>query len=197
MKKQKDIFAGILILFIVFFIGIVIAIIVVESNIPSSASNDGWLGFLGGLLGSVISGLVAYYILYVNRKETINLQDKQKKQFEYQIRRQFTDNIVEILASYITDINGYFYNQCINDPDIKPDRKIAVEKYFVLQMKLYQIKEAETLLHLLAEVYNKSLFQRESPQAFQQMEEFKQLVEKLEDESKKFIYEYSFGDSIS
>ncbi len=188
MKKQKEILVGIVILIAGFFIGIMAAIIVVESSLPSSASNDGWLGFLGGLFGSVISGLVAYFILYVNRKETIKIQDDQKRQAEYQMRKQFVDDIAEVIAAYITDISIYYYDQVINDGDRKPNRRLAVEKYYVLHMKLHQIKEAEELLCSLDELHNNCFFNK----TYEQMQEFDQLIKKLEDESKKFIYQYTF-----
>lgn len=49
MKKQKEILVDIAILIVGFVVGIIAAFIVVESDIASNASNDGWLGFLGGI----------------------------------------------------------------------------------------------------------------------------------------------------
>ena len=141
MKKQKEIIEGTAILLAGFVIGIIVAIIVVESNIPSGASNDGWLGFFGGLFGSVISGFVAYFILHVNRKETTKIQEDQKKQIEYQVKRQFADDIAKTIAAYITDICNYSYSQYLNqgkgeDKREKVNRIIAVEKYHEIHLKL-------------------------------------------------------------
>lgn len=69
MKKHKEILTGIIIAIVGFVLAIVVAILIVESNAPSSASNDGWLGFLGGLFGSFISGMITFWVLYINRKD--------------------------------------------------------------------------------------------------------------------------------
>ena len=75
MKKQREIFIGLCILFLGFLLGIVVAVIVVESDISSNASNDGWLGFLGGIIASFVSSIMAFYILYINRKDAIRGED--------------------------------------------------------------------------------------------------------------------------
>lgn len=69
MKKYKEIIIGFRILLVGFLAGICVAIFVVENNFHSNASNDGWLGFLGGLFGSFVSGMITFYVLYVNRKD--------------------------------------------------------------------------------------------------------------------------------
>lgn len=69
MKKYKEIIIGFGILLVGFLAGICVAIFVVENNFHSNASNDGWLGFLGGLFGSFVSGMITFYVLYVNRKD--------------------------------------------------------------------------------------------------------------------------------
>lgn len=79
MKKQKEIIAGILIMVAVFSIGIIVALIVVNSDIVSKASNEGWLGFLGGLFGSFISGMITFYVLHINRKDMTDVGTKQQK----------------------------------------------------------------------------------------------------------------------
>lgn len=195
MKKQREILIGIGILIAGFTIGIIAAIIVVECNVPSSASNDGWLGFLGGLFGSVISGLVAYFILYENRKDTLNIQVEQKRQNDYQIRKQFVDDIAEEIAAYITDICNYCYVQYLNkgqhwDKKEKLDRRIAVEKYYVLYMKLYKIEEAKMLLRILDKAH-RECFDMES---ITQIEKFEKIIAELKEESEKFIYEYALKD---
>lgn len=82
MKKQKEIFTGIIIAIIGFVLAVIVAIVVVENEIPSNASNDGWLGFLGGLFGSFVSGIITFLILYINRKDMLDDQIKRQKMSE-------------------------------------------------------------------------------------------------------------------
>lgn len=70
MKRQREILIGACVLIVGFIIGILVAFFVVENNVPSKASNDGWLGFFGGLFGSFISGMITFYVLYINRRDT-------------------------------------------------------------------------------------------------------------------------------
>ena len=79
MKKQKEILIGGIITVIGFIVAIIIAILVVESKCPSSASNDGWLGFLGGLFGSFISGMITLGVLYITRQDAIDGDKRRQK----------------------------------------------------------------------------------------------------------------------
>lgn len=93
LKKNKEILLGVEILISGFVLGISIAILVVESKVQSNASNDGWLGFLGGLLGSFISGVVAVYILYINRKDADNAAEENRKNTDKIQRENFESSI--------------------------------------------------------------------------------------------------------
>ena len=191
MKKRKETIIGLSILFVGFFLGLIIAVFVVENNFPSKASNDGWLGFLGGLFGSIISGLVAYFVLQENRNETLKIQEEQKKQTEYQIRKQFVDDIAETIAAYIADIceychSYYIYSKNPNSNQEKKDRRIAVEKYYVLRIKLRGINEAHTLLLRLGKVHNRSF----DTDSLERMSRFEALVDELEKEASEFVQDY-------
>lgn len=67
--KYKEVIYGVLIIFFTIVIGVIVSIIIVENGMKSNASNDGWLGFIGGTFGSFLSGIMAIYVLYVNRKD--------------------------------------------------------------------------------------------------------------------------------
>lgn len=62
-----------------------------EINVPVAADND-WIGFYGSYAGSIIGGLVAVYVAYLQINKQKNLVDsqmkEQKKQFEIQIQEQ-------------------------------------------------------------------------------------------------------------
>lgn len=68
MKNKKEVGLGVLITILLFVTSILIAVFIVKNKIPSNASNDGWLGFFGGLFGSFISGMITFYVLYIDRK---------------------------------------------------------------------------------------------------------------------------------
>ena len=157
MKKNKYISIGILIIVIGFIIAILLAILVVGSNVNTNASNDGWLGFLGGLFGSFLSGVVAIYILNVNRKDAEKVHqenfDKVEKiqeenhkdteralqqnanMFNYRLAKEMVNNVYELIAELI---NIAEYNNLNKKSTIdkiqKEDR--AKEICFLLELKL-------------------------------------------------------------
>ena len=71
-EKQKEVGLGVLITILLFVTSILIAMFIVKNKISSNASNDGWLGFFGGLFGSFISGMITFYVLYIDRKDQGN-----------------------------------------------------------------------------------------------------------------------------
>lgn len=109
-KKNRDIFFGVCILLFGIVIGSVLAYYIVENNFPSKASNDGWLSFMGGFMGSCVSSIVAFYILYVNRKDAEkslkenqeNTKRIQKENFDISMRAQ---NLNYQIARYQTCLN--------------------------------------------------------------------------------------------
>lgn len=133
-KKNKDIIIGVCILLIGIFIGSLIAVIVVESNAPSSASNDGWLSFLGGFIGSIITGLISFYILFVNRRDVFQSQVES-------IRKSEMDNMEKDLkdAFSLIRIGGSDNVECSNFLFIlnKIDKKYQNTKYFNNIFKVY------------------------------------------------------------
>jgi len=63
----------------VLLVGIFITMAIVHNSIPSRASNDGWLAFIGGILGSIISFVAAMSILTISQqKETERNEDNQR-----------------------------------------------------------------------------------------------------------------------
>lgn len=215
--QKHPVLTGVLLLVFGFIVGTLIAVLVVESSTPSKAGNDGWLGFLGGVFGSMISGMVSFYILYLdrqkseeiqenNRKETMAIQEKQRKQFEYQIRKRFTDSIAESVARYITDICGYFYSQYfskddkrqyLENPNKKPwsrggkeNRRKAVEEYYVLTMKLHEIPAAKVLLDVLKNIHNAYCFLDIAENVIYQKERFEDNIDMLRNATTEFIRKY-------
>lgn len=82
MKNKKEVGLGVLITILLFVTSILIAMFIVKNKISSNASNDGWLGFFGGLFGSFISGMITFYVLYIDRKGSREQIFKQQKVME-------------------------------------------------------------------------------------------------------------------
>lgn len=80
MKKFKDIIIGAIIAVALLTIAVVISLIIVDSDIPSKASNDGWLSFTGSITGSFIAVFSSVVVLYINRKEMIKMENNQIKE---------------------------------------------------------------------------------------------------------------------
>jgi hypothetical protein len=179
MKKNKYISIGILIIVIGFIIAILLAILVVGSNVNTNASNDGWLGFLGGLFGSFLSGVVAIYILNVNRKDAEKVHqenfDKVEKiqeenhkdteralqqnanMFNYRLAKEMVNNVYELIAELI---NIAEYNNLNKKSTIdkiqKEDR--AKEICFLLELKLGNENYFDNLLKEI-KVFNEIFIQ--------------------------------------
>lgn len=191
MKRSKEIVIGISILIIGSLFGVISAVGVVESTMISSASNDGWLGFLGGLIGSLLSGIVTFYILYLNRKETREIQDNQYKQIEFQNRKQFADNIAELVSVYLSDICAFFYTQYYDEEQKKEvDRRVSINKYFELNIKLKGITSARNILLALDKIHNNYCYYNEGQDRLTQKENFEKSADILQKEAEEFVLNY-------
>lgn len=191
MKRSKEIVIGVSILIIGSLFGVISAVGVVESTMISSASNDGWLGFLGGLIGSLLSGIVTFYILYLNRKETREIQDNQYKQIEFQNRKQFADNIAELVSVYLSDICAFFYTQYYDEEQKKEvDRRVSINKYFELNIKLKGITSARNILLALDKIHNNYCYYNEGQDRLTQKENFEKSADILQKEAEEFVLNY-------
>lgn len=91
---------GVLITILLFVTSILIAMFIVKNKISSNASNDGWLGFFGGLFGSFISGMITFYVLYIDRKGSREQIFKQQKVMEM---NQMENDLKEVFSSMKKD----------------------------------------------------------------------------------------------
>lgn len=214
MKKQKEIFIGIVILVIGLIVGIVVAFIVVESKIPSSASNDGWLGFLGGLFGTFISGIITFFVLYINRKDTQKSIEDNKKETEliqlenhhqammsmkqqsdilkYQVHMKIADDVIQLIAELIKITEDYYINVADNTYGYyrdKIDRSLEICR--LLEMKLYGIAEANNLI-INAKIYQSTFCQRRPPHKSQRekLEEIKTVSAGLRHVAEEFCFNF-------
>jgi len=214
MKKQKEILGGIVILIVGFIIGIVAAVIVVESDIPSSASNDGWLGFFGGLFGSLISGIITFFVLYINRKDAQATIEENKKETEriqlenyhqtmmsleqqsnilkYQTHMKISSDVMELAAELIKIAEDYYVNVADNTYGYyREKRQRSLEICRIIIMKLYGIDEAGDLIQQV-KFYQNSFCKRKPPYKEQQekLNEITQWSENLRHTTEDFCFNF-------
>ncbi|RHQ09200.1 hypothetical protein [Clostridium sp. AM49-4BH] len=131
MKRNRQIIIAILILVAFLTIAIATAFFFVKYPLNVNGSSDGWLGFLGGLFGSFLSGIISIYILNVNRRDAEEMTRKNHKDtkdafrqnanmFHYQMRTDLTNAVYELLVELIIiaefcncrkNINGQIYSE--------------------------------------------------------------------------------------
>lgn len=150
MKKYREIIIGLGILLVGFFVGICVAIFVVENNFHSNASNDGWLGFLGGLFGSFVSGMITFYVLYVNRKDMetdaiVRQRTSEMDRMEDNLRDAFSLLRIE---QKLDTAESYFLIILNKIPE-----KYKEEKYYKLLYEVYmKCKDREIQMAISAEI---------------------------------------------
>ena len=112
MKRNRQIIIAILILVAFLTIAIATAFFFVKYPLNVNGSSDGWLGFLGGLFGSFLSGIISIYILNVNRRDAEEMTRKNHKDtkdvfqqnanmFHCQMRTDLTNAVYELLVELI------------------------------------------------------------------------------------------------
>ena len=79
-------------------IGVIAALIVVNSDVYSKASNDGWLSFIGSMVGSFIAGIASVLLMLVNRKEMLQMQEERKRDERKKEVERIRDNLEEMYA---------------------------------------------------------------------------------------------------
>ncbi len=178
MKKifeKKEICGGIVISIFLMLVAILTAIFVVENDVISKASNDGWLGFLGGLFGSFISGIITFYVLYINRRdsevamqenkrETEKIQEENLKMslkaqrlhriiFQYQVNRQLVNDVMDLIAELINDVNRFYYHRSSNNNQYKEYKEHAFKLCHLIEMKLFDVPDGEKVIKQVKEYY--------------------------------------------
>lgn len=96
MKTQKDVKIGIIVAIIGFLASLLIACIITYNK---DVSIDGWLGFLGGLFGSFISGMITFFVLYINRKDMQQDEIMRQKNAEMEKMEEYLRDAFTILRS--------------------------------------------------------------------------------------------------
>lgn len=109
MKKFKDIIIGAIIAVVLLVIAVVISLIIVDSDIPSKASNDGWLSFIGSITGSFIAVFSSVVVMYINRKEMIKMQKNQIREKRTGEIASVREKLLEMFQLLEIDPNDKLY----------------------------------------------------------------------------------------
>lgn len=139
ITKYKEVICGVLILFFSIVIGVIVSIIVVENGMKSNASNDGWLGFIGGTFGSFLSGIMAIYVLYVNRKDAKKEIQRSEHILIYQQKKALLDDVCTLLAKLIGIAESESY-------DHEEQKNIARATCLLIELKIGKIDSFGILL---------------------------------------------------
>ena len=127
----------------------------------------------------------------MNRKETREIQDNQYKQIEFQNRKQFADNIAELVSVYLSDICAFFYTQYYDEEQKKEvDRRVSINKYFELNIKLKGITSARNILLALDKIHNNYCYYNEGQDRLTQKENFEKSADILQKEAEEFVLNY-------
>lgn len=185
MKKNRETIIGLGILLVGFLVGICVAIFVVENNFHSNASNDGWLGFLGGLFGSFISGMITFYILYINRKDADEEFEKNKKQIEdiqlenshefyqnmkqqsailkYQCNMRICDDVMKLISELIKIAEDYYVNVADNTYGHYLEKRFRTSEICsILEMKLSGVEDSTNFV-MQTKSYQRIFVERKPP----------------------------------
>ena len=144
MKKYwKDIFIGIIVIFLVIPLGI--AVLVSFRFICTDTSNE-WIGFWGGYLGSIIGGLITLYVLVKT------LQDNRESQ-QREERILFCNYIAEISGKICTSANNeaIFTQKAVEDSADPAEEEIY--KALLAKSEIYGLLQSVTS-SLLAKMNN-------------------------------------------
>lgn len=164
--KELGIGRGIFAVVVVFILGMLIAFFVVENSYPSKASNDGWLGFLGAMFGSIISGAITFLVLFINRNDarksaeankiqTDHIQSENRQQFQesmkqqsailkYQCNMKLCDDVMNLTAELINLTRDYCTNAYGNAYKLYIEKKWRTSEICdILEMKLKYVESSE------------------------------------------------------
>lgn len=78
-----------------------------------------WIGFLGSFVGTLIGAVITLLVLHntlKNNKKNLEMTIKNNKELQSQtIRRDFINEITELISKYVTDITRYFYENKVKE----------------------------------------------------------------------------------
>lgn len=166
MKKTKKKIC----IIIMFMLGLVVLCpigleyFIFRNNIYSVIENKDWASFLGSFIGGVIGGIGTLLAVFITVSETRDIQNSTEKKImedrrilKLKERKEFVDDIVTIIAKYITDISNYFYSGRIHEKlrkdlegfydelnnEKKKIKKLKLNKEYELNNEVYEMQKRE------------------------------------------------------
>ncbi|EMJ5758808.1 hypothetical protein ACTPDI_19565 [Clostridioides difficile] len=134
MKKENRKFIISILIFTIsiLIMPIIIKYFIIENDIFSEGSNDGWLSFFGSYVGGVFGGIGTIIALWFTRNDTKSIQDENKRLQKLENQKEFASGIAEDVARYLADVKVYFYQN-------ENNRRVSNEIYFLLRIKLNRV----------------------------------------------------------
>ena len=100
----------------ILFMPFLLEMFIFRNEVYSALTNGEWGGFLGSYIGGAFGGIGTLLAVYITTKETREIQKSTLQQIEKDRalnarneRKQFANEIAEIIAKYISEISAYFY----------------------------------------------------------------------------------------
>lgn len=135
MKKRRNmkfIISILVFTILILILPIIIKCFIIENDVFSKGSNDGWLSFFGSYVGGAFGGIGTIIALWFTRSDTKNIQDENKRLQKLQNQKEFASDIAEDVARYLADVKACFYKK-------EDNRRVSNEIYFLLRIKLNRV----------------------------------------------------------
>jgi hypothetical protein len=166
---------------LILLIGILALPLIYFAKIPISI--ECLVSFWGSYLGGFYTIVAVLITVYQTRK----IQAEQKQVLDKNERNNFSNNIADLVARYITNISKYYYDQSPTGhlPSNIPAKTEANQCYFTLRIKLNRIESAKAILIILEEIHKHYSIRKSADNSI-----FKNSIGLLEQEASRFIDNY-------
>lgn len=196
---------------IIFAIPLILEHLVFRNKLYSPISNEAWSSFLGSYIGGIIGGIGTLLAVYFTINQTIKIQKENTIMQNKNRKIEFINNVSDITAEFITDINKYFYACCrdyrigmrlVNEKDANKindlkeelknnlvDRTIAIKCYYLLHIKLKEFDSANEFLEMIEKIHNGASSPINFKNEYFMDNNTKELMKILQDFSNKYLEE--------
>lgn len=147
---------------VIILIPFLLEVVIFRNEAYSALTNGEWGGFLGSYIGGALGGIGTLLAVYITTKETRKIQKSTLQQIETDRelnarneRKQFTNEIAENIAKYISEISAYFYGCCTIER-LNNNLRNAQDKLYHIECDIEHLLELEqqndTISHIEAEI---------------------------------------------
>lgn len=162
----------------IFLMPLFLELFIFRNEVYSALTNGEWGGFLGSYIGGAFGGIGTLLAVYITTKETREIQKSTLQQMEKdrelnakKERKQFANEVSEIVAKYISEISAYFYgcrtierlnNNLINEKDELYRIDCEIERLLKLEQQNDDISHIEVEIKMLNQKKNMQKYRIES-----------------------------------